>query len=112
MKKFLISVAAMQNGKRNKPVAVTQQDWAGHTGRLHHAQEKPDLDEHPDSAPLGMVGLPEPIRKLEAEMVLATSRLPHSGHFTVSVAPEDVVRTSKCFLQSRQTYSYMGIVHS
>ena len=79
---------------------------------MHHAQEKPDLDEHLDSAPLGMVGLPDPIRKLEAEMVLVTSRLPHSGHFTVSVAPEEVVRTSKCFLQSRQTYSYMGIVNS
>ncbi len=70
-----------------------------------YAQEKPDFEEHPDRAPLGMDGLPEPTRKLDAEMVFATFRLPHFGHLTGSVLREEVVSTSKCFLQSRQTYS-------
>ncbi len=52
-----------------------------------------------------MDGRPEPMRKLDEEMVFVTSRLPHSGHLTVSVTPDDVVSTSKCFLQSLQTYS-------
>jgi hypothetical protein len=112
MRRFLISATGMENGEKNKPVPITQQIHAGRTGRHDYAQEKPDLDEHPDRAPLGMAGPPDPIRKLEAEMVFVTSRLPHSGHFTVSVVPDEVVRTSKCFLQSRQTYSYMGIVNS
>ncbi len=52
-----------------------------------------------------MEELPELIRKLDVEIVFLTSRLWHSGHLTVFVTPEEVVSTSKCFLQSLQTYS-------
>ena len=72
---------------------------------LLYAQEKPDFEEQPDRAPDGIEGRAEPMRKLDDEMVFLTSRLLHSGHLTVSVVFEDVVRTSKCFLQSLQTYS-------
>ncbi len=71
----------------------------------NYAQENPDFDEQPERAPLGMDGRPEPIRKLDEEIVFLTSRLWHCGHLTVSVTPDDVVSTSKCFLQSLQTYS-------
>jgi hypothetical protein len=71
----------------------------------NYAQENPDLDEQPERAPEGMVGRPVPIRKLDVEMVLVTSKLLHFGHLTVSVDPEEVVSTSKWFLQSLQTYS-------
>jgi len=70
-----------------------------------HAHENPDFEEQPERAPDGMADRPEPILKLEVEIVFLTSRLLHSGHLTVSVTPEDVVSTSKCFLQSLQTYS-------
>ena len=70
-----------------------------------YAQENPDFDEQPERAPDGMEGWPDPIRKLDEEMVLVTSRLWHAGHLTVSVTLDEVVSTSKCFLQSLQTYS-------
>ena len=70
-----------------------------------YAQEKPELDEQPERAPAGIDGRPDPILKLEEEIVFLTSRPWHWGHFTVSVIPEEVVITSKCFLQSLHTYS-------
>jgi hypothetical protein len=74
------------------------------TGSHAYAQEKPDFDEHPESAPLGMEVPPLPMRKLEAEMVFATFRLPHFVHLIISL-DDEVVSTSKCSLQSLQTYS-------
>jgi len=74
------------------------------TGSHAQAQEKPDFDEHPESAPVGMEVPPCPMRKLAAEIVFVTFRLPHFLHLIVSVAVE-VVSTSKCSLQSLQTYS-------
>ena len=71
----------------------------------HQAQENPDLEEQPESAPDGMDGRPEPMRKLDEEMVFFSSRLLHAGHLTISADPEEVVSTSKCFLQSLQRYS-------
>ena len=44
---------------------------------FNYAQEKPDFDEQPERAPLGMDGRPEPIRKLDEEIVFLTSRLWH-----------------------------------
>ncbi len=61
----------------------TGKKYVGPTGRSYYAQEKPDLDEQPDNAPLGMVGLPDPIWKWLADMALVTSRLLHLGHLTV-----------------------------
>jgi len=73
---------------------------------LYYAQEKPDLEEQPDRAPAGTEDRRlEPILKLELEMVFVTSKLRHCGHLTVSFTPEEVVSTSKWFLQSLQTYS-------
>ncbi len=80
-------------------------DYRPHGPVTCYAHEKPDFEEHPDRAPLGMVGLPAPMRKLEVEMVFATFMLSHFGHLTGSVSWAEVVSTSKCFLQSRQTYS-------
>ena len=89
------------------PVRAESRTFRGNlTGSLlFYAQEKPDFEEQPDRAPDGIEGRAEPMRKLDDEMVFLTSRLLHSGHLTVSVVFEDVVRTSKCFLQSLQTYS-------
>ncbi len=70
----------------------------------NQAQEKPERDEQPERAPEGMEG-PAPIRKLAAEMVFLTSRLWQAGHLMISADDEEVVSTSKCFLQSLQTYS-------
>ncbi len=77
----------------------------GRTGRSCQAQENPDFEEQPDRAPAGMAGLPEPMRTLDAEMVFATFILPHSGHLGSFLSCVEVVSTSKCFLQSRHTYS-------
>ena len=74
---------------------VTSHRYVGHTGRSGYAQENPDLDEQPDKAPLGIEGLPDPIWKWLAEMVLVTSRLLHLGHFTISETCAEVVNTSK-----------------
>ncbi len=79
--------------------------WEPHGLPVDYAQENPDFDEQPERAPDGMGGRPEPIRKLDEEMVFLTSRLLHSGHLTVSVTFDEVVSTSKCFLQSLHTYS-------
>lgn len=68
------------------------------------AQENPDFDEQPDSAPEGMEEPLPAMRKLDAEMVFLTSRLPHFSHFIVSPEVRDT-RASKCVLQSLQTYS-------
>jgi hypothetical protein len=86
--------------------------WEPHGLPGDYAHENPDFDEQPERAPEGMVGRPEPILKLDVEIVFLTSRLLHFGHLTVSVTPEDVVSTSKWFLQSLHTYSYIGIVHT
>lgn len=94
--------------KRRIDIFLTK--YRPHGPGYGHAQEKPDFDEHPDRAPLGIVGLPEPIRKLDAEIVFVTSRLLHFGHLMVSEDWAEVVNTSKCFLQSRQTYSWIGMV--
>ena len=63
-------------------------------GFLDQAQENPDLEEQPESAPEGMDVPPCPIRKLEAEMVFFTFKLPHFLHLTVSPS-EEVTSTSK-----------------
>ena len=42
---------------------------------VYHAQENPPLDEQPERAPDGIDGWPDPIRKLDDEMVFLTSRL-------------------------------------
>ena len=78
---------------------------APRAGCLCYAQENPDFDEHPDSAPEGIEDFPEPILKFDVEMVFATFRLLHLGHLTVLDVSAEVVNTSKCSLQSRQTYS-------
>jgi len=90
---------------------VTVHEWTG-VGNdrppgpvFGYAHENPDFEEHPDRAPLGMDDLPVPILKLDAEIVLATFMLPHFGHLAGFVSCAEVVNTSKCFLQSRHTYS-------
>lgn len=67
-------------------------------------QEKPPFDAHPDRAPEGMAEPPELIRKLEAEMVFLTLRLPHLLQQVSSVAVEEVI-TSKRLRHSSQRYS-------
>jgi len=64
------------------------------TGSRNQAQENPELEEQPESAPLGMVDPPWPIRKLEADIVFLTFTLPHFLHLTVSPSDE-VTSTSK-----------------
>lgn len=68
------------------------------------AQEKPDFDEHPERAPEGIDGWPEPMRRLAADIVFLTCMLPHFLQETVSGDVVDM-STSKCSLQSLQTYS-------
>ena len=74
------------------------------TGFYYHAQENPDFEEQPESAPEGMDDLPLFMRKLEVEMVFLTFRLAHFLHLTVSAEDKDT-SASKCALQSLQTYS-------
>lgn len=64
------------------------------TGSQNQAQENPDFEEQPESAPLGIVDPPCPMRKLEADMVFFTFTLPHFLHLTVSPSDE-VTSTSK-----------------
>ena len=66
------------------------------------------MEEHPDKAPEGME-VPPPTRMLEADMVFLTLRLSHFLHLIIS-PPDEVVITSKCSLQSLQTYSYIGMI--
>jgi hypothetical protein len=68
------------------------------------AQENPDFDEQPDRAPEGMEEPLPAMRKLDAETVFLTSRLPHFPHFIVSPEVRDT-SASKCALHSLQTYS-------
>ena len=70
-----------------------------------YAQEKPEFDGQPDGAPQGMDEPPELILKLVEDIVFFTSKLWHSGHLTVFVSPDEVLSTSKGFVQSVQTYS-------
>jgi hypothetical protein len=74
------------------------------TGFYDQAQENPDFAEQPESAPEGMDDPLPAMRKLEAETVFLTFRLPHFLHLMVSAAVKDT-RVSKCALQSVQTYS-------
>ncbi len=74
------------------------------TGFYDQAQENPDFDEHPESAPEGMDDPPLLMRKLEAETVFLTFRLSHFLHLIVSAEDKDT-SASKCSLQSLQTYS-------
>ena len=105
MKKSIILVKKINNLPCVSLVEEQGRLKEPHGFLMCYAQEKPDFDEQPESAPDGMVGRPEPILKLDEEIVFFTSRLLHSGHLTVSVDPDDFVSTSKCFLQSLQTYS-------
>jgi len=68
------------------------------------AQEKPDFDEQPESAPEGIEDRPEPMRRLAADTVFLTCTLLHFGQETVSGEVVDM-STSKCSLHSLQTYS-------
>jgi hypothetical protein len=63
------------------------------------------LDEHPERAPEGIAEPPELIRKLAAEMVFLTLRLPHLGQLISVVAQAEVEISSKRFRQSSQRYS-------
>ena len=81
------------------------------SGRPHgptfdQAQEKPDLQEPPDSAPAGVEeALCEEIRKLEDEMVFLTLLLPHLLQTTLPPVSVEVVNTSKLLLHSWHLYS-------
>jgi hypothetical protein len=83
----------------------------GCEGRPHgpagdQPQENPDLEEQPDRAPAGIEERPEEIRKLEAEMVFLTLRLPHLLHSISCPAAEALpISTSKFALQSLHLYS-------
>jgi hypothetical protein len=68
-------------------------------------QEKPDLVEQPDKAPAGIDELPDEIRKLAAEMVFLTFRLPHLPHSTSMSLADELISTSKFALQSLHLYS-------
>lgn len=81
-----------------------------HGSAADQAQEKPVFDEQPDRAPLGIEEWPDEIRKLEAEMVFLTFRLPHLLHSTALPCSLALVITSKLALQSRHLYSYMGMM--
>lgn len=72
-----------------------------------YAQEKPELGEQPPPGRGGRVG--DPMRMLEADICLTTSLLLHLGHSMVSFCPEDVVMVSNWFLQSRHSYSKIGM---
>lgn len=65
-----------------------------------HAQEKPDLEEQPERAPLGIEDPPPAIRKLVAEMVFFTFLLPHLAQTTFSTPAEPVTSSSKKVLHS------------
>ena len=75
--------------------------------RLHRyqAQENPDFEEQPDSAPDGMELDPPEIRKLEAEMVFLTLLLLHLLQVTSPAASAEVTMASKRALHSWQRYS-------
>lgn len=62
------------------------------------------MDEHPERAPDGIEDPPLLMRKLEADTVFLTSRLPHFLHLMAS-AEERETRASKWALHSLQTYS-------
>ena len=76
-----------------------------HGSAFDQAQEKPDLVEQPDKAPAGIEELPDEIRKLEAEMVFLTLRLPHLLHSISLSLADELVSTSKFALQSLHLYS-------
>ena len=76
-----------------------------HGSAVDQAQEKPDLVEQPDKAPAGIDERPDEIRKLEAEMVFLTLRLPHLLHSISLSLADELVSTSKFALQSLHLYS-------
>jgi hypothetical protein len=63
------------------------------------------LEEQPDKAPAGIDERPEEIRKLEAESVFLTLRLPHLLHSIFLSLSDELVSTSKFVLQSLHLYS-------
>lgn len=71
-----------------------------------YAQEKPDLEEQPESAPAGIV-LDEALakRKLDAEIFFFTLALLHWLQVTVSSDVAEVRIFSNAALQSRHWYS-------
>jgi hypothetical protein len=75
---------------------------SGRPGPRYYAQEKPDLDEQPESAPDG-IWVPElpAIRKLEAEIFFWTLVLPQWVQVMTSAEVAEVRIFSKGFLQSR-----------
>ena len=76
-----------------------------HGSAVDQSQEKPDLVEQPDKAPAGIDERPDEIRKLEAEMVFLTLRLPHLLHSISLSLADELVSTSKFALQSLHLYS-------
>lgn len=72
---------------------------------MTHAQEKPDLDEQPESAPDGIELLEEAIRKLLAEMVFSTKGLPHALQVMSLTPSHELTRASKRVLHCWQRNS-------
>lgn len=75
---------------------------SGRPGPRPYAQEKPDLDEQPESAPEG-IGVPElpAKRKLEAEIFFRTLALPQWVQVMISAEDAEARIFSKAALQSR-----------
>ena len=72
---------------------------------VYHAQEKPDLEEQPERAPVDEPPEP-PDRRLEnVEICFSTFLLLHFLQITLSAAQLDETKVSKIVLQFLQRYS-------
>jgi hypothetical protein len=98
------SVPSLAN-PRSEAIRSFNRGAAGRPPAADQPQEKPGLAEQPDKAPAGVAELPDEIRKLAAEMVFLTLRLPHLLHTTSSLLAAELVSTSKLALQSLHLYS-------
>ena len=72
---------------------------------VNYAQEKPDFDEQPESAPAGILLEPVDMRKLAADMVFWIFELPHFLQVTSRTASHDVTNDSKSARHSWQRNS-------
>jgi hypothetical protein len=74
--------------------------------QLYYAQEKPDLEEQPESAPAGAAFDELPAMRLENEEICFTTfLLSHFLQFTLSASDIDETKVSNTVLQSLQRYS-------
>jgi hypothetical protein len=70
-----------------------------------YAQENPDLEEQPESAPAGALLDPLDKRLLKDDICFLTFFLPHFLHTTLSASEIDETKVSNTVSQSLQRYS-------